>query len=352
MPILPLHGHAAVREKLLARVHDASLPASLLLHGAAGTGKQRLALWLAQALLCERENSPCGECQHCRYSVALSHPDLHWIFPRQRLKPGASPDDFGEDLAQAIAERTAADGLYPRPPGNEGIFIPTMRLVVRQASLTPALARRKVFVIGDAERMVPQEGSDEAANAFLKLLEEPPADTWIILTSSQPAALLPTIRSRVVSVRILPLAERDVRAFLDEPAVAARLGKAREKDALLAEAGGAPGRLLSTEAEAKAVAAARKLVDAALDPDPSLRYEAVFTQSVSGARGAFSDTLDALTLVLAERTRDAVRTENSTRARALTRAIDAVETAKDQADGNVNPQLVTWKLLTGLGSAR
>ena len=57
-------------------------------------------------------------------------------------------------------------------------------------------------MIGDAERMVAQEGSDQAANAFLKLLEEPPADTTLILTSSEPGALLPTIRSRSVSVRV------------------------------------------------------------------------------------------------------------------------------------------------------
>ena len=85
------------------------------------------------------------------------------------------------------------------------------------------MARRKVFVIGDAERMVAQEGSDQAANAFLKLLEEPPEDTTIILTSSEPGALLPTIRSRVVAVRVPPLSGAEVSAFLADPVVAKQL---------------------------------------------------------------------------------------------------------------------------------
>src|SRR4029453_11349249 len=87
----------------------------------------------------------------------------------------------------------------------------------------PAIAKRKVFIIGDAERMVPQEGSEQAANAFLKLLEEPPADTTIILTSSEPGALLPTIRSRVVSMRAAPLSQDSMRAFLADDQVVTHL---------------------------------------------------------------------------------------------------------------------------------
>ena len=71
--------------------------------------------------------------------------------------------------------------------------------------MRPSVGSRKVFVVGDAEAMVPQESSPEAANAFLKLLEEPPADTTLILTSSNPGALLPTIKSRVLPIRLLRL---------------------------------------------------------------------------------------------------------------------------------------------------
>ena len=122
MPIVPLYGHAALRERLLAALAAGRLPASLLLHGPAGVGKQRLALWLGTALLCEASPRPCGVCQSCRYSAELAHPDLHWIFPRPRLKDAdASHEDVRQDYAEAVAERVAAHGLYTRPSGSEGI---------------------------------------------------------------------------------------------------------------------------------------------------------------------------------------------------------------------------------------
>jgi len=107
---------------------------------------------------------------------------LRWFFPRPRLKDGdPTPDDIAADLAEAIADRMEAEGLWSSPPGTDGIYVSTTRAVVLRASTRPAMAKRAVFVIGDAERMVSQEGKDEAANAFLKLLEEPPPGTTIIL---------------------------------------------------------------------------------------------------------------------------------------------------------------------------
>src|SRR6185312_8445305 len=106
------------------------------------------------------------------------------------------------------------------------------------------IAKRKVFVIGDAERMVPQEGSDAAANAFLKLLEEPPANTTLVLTSSEPGALLPTIRSRVVAVRVPPISDSAVEEFLADPIVKTYLRSEKSKipaSELVGLAGGAPG---------------------------------------------------------------------------------------------------------------
>src|SRR5439155_19621575 len=131
--------------------------------------------------------------------------------------------DIRQDMVEAVAERMQAGGVYEAPGGDEAIFITTVHALVRTAALSPAMGQRKLFVVGDADRMVAQEGSDQAANAFLKLLEEPPANTTILLTSSEPGALLPTIRSRVVNVRVGPLGESDVRAFLTEPAVKARI---------------------------------------------------------------------------------------------------------------------------------
>jgi DNA polymerase-3 subunit delta' len=189
MPIIPVYGHDELRERLLPRIVAGTLPQSLLLHGPAGVGKQRLGLWIAQALICTSDAPPCGACRECKYSLNLTHPDLTWVFPRPRPKGSDSdPEDIAEDLADARAKRAEKHGLYAAPPGNEGVYVATVRFLVRQASKTPALARRKVFVVGDADRMAQQEGAEVAANAFLKLLEEPPADTWVIAPPDDPVS--------------------------------------------------------------------------------------------------------------------------------------------------------------------
>ena len=356
MPIVPLYGHETLRERLRDAAVAQRLPASLLLHGPRGVGKQRLALWLGQLLLCDgRGVRPCGECQHCRYAATLIHPDLHWYFPRPRLKDAdPSPESIREDYADAIADRVERRGLYAAPDGSEAIYVAAVRALLHEASMSPALARRKVFVVGDAERMVPQEGADAAANAFLKLLEEPPADTTLILTSSEPGALLPTIRSRVVAVRVPPLASADLRRFLDDPAVRAALDEAglpSSPQERLRLANGAPGALLSNAGLRDALDHARRLVQASIGSDLAERLRLAFTQGSSRARGGFAQTLDAVTIVLHERVREAALAGNPD-AGAMARSLEAVERAKTLATGNVNPQLVSAALMRDIGAAR
>jgi len=345
MPLLPLIGHDALRARLDEQVALGTLPAGLLLHGPAGVGKQRLALWLGQRMLCTEPASPCGACQHCRYVLAGVHPDLRWYFPRTRLKDtDPALEEVAQDAAEGIAERVAAHGLYARTDGSAGIYLYVARLLMHQAATTPALAARKVFVVGDAERMVPQLSSPEAANAFLKLLEEPLPDTTFILTSSEPGALLPTIRSRVVGVRVARLPDAKVREFLAQPAAATAAGAADATvDELLQLAQGAPGTLLGGDRGA-ALARARKLLEAAgVGRAASLR--AAFAQGQSKARGGFADVLDAMTVLLHERARSAAREGNAARASASARAVVLVEDAKRSAEGNVMPQLVSAHLL-------
>ena len=356
MSIVPLFGHTHVRQQLIAAAERGALPSTLLLSGPRGIGKQRLALWLGQYLLCtSTEQRPCGRCQSCRYAVELANPDLHWIFPRPRLKDGdPGAEEVRADFADAIAGRVKAHGLYSPPSGQDAIYVATVRAIVHTAALAPALGRRKVIIVGDAERMVAQEGSDQAANAFLKLLEEPPADTTIILTSSEPGALLPTVRSRVVSVRVTPLLDDDMAAFLAHPLVLTRAreeGIESEMPDLARQAAGAPGALFAGRAWAQARADAKRLLDAAISPDRAARHRAAFAQKVSGARGSFSDTLDALTHLLRDRAAAALARNDESTAFGASRAIDAVEQAKEKAYGNVNPPLVSAELLRQLAGA-
>lgn len=344
MDIVPLFGHESLRTRLAAQVDRGALPASLLFHGPAGVGKQRLALWLAQYLVCAGSDRPCGTCQHCRFALAWQHPDIHWVFPRPRL-PNSTDialEKVTEEYAEAVKERAEAHGLYPRPDGSAGLYVYVTRLLTQVASRSPAVAARKVLIVGDAERMVPQASSQEAANAFLKLLEEPPADTTILLTSSEPGALLPTIRSRVVSVRVAPLPEDTVRRFLADPTVADTLkGSAAE---LVRLAGGAPGTLIGAEDRAAALTRAKALL-AATEAGPEQRFRAAFTVGSSKARGAFTDVLDALSVLVHQRVRDAADRGDEQGARRAARVMPAIEDAKRAAAGNANPQLVTATLL-------
>jgi len=354
VPLLPLYGHQALRERLAQQMDRSALPASLLLHGKAGVGKQRLALWIAQRLICEGESStpkPCGVCQACRMVLTLQHPDVHWVFPRARI-PNSTDialEHVQAEYDDARQERSSANGLYPRADGSMGLFVYVTRWLVQIATKSPAMARRKVLIVGDAERMVPQASSQEAANAFLKLLEEPPADTTIILTSSESGALLPTIRSRVVAVRVAPMDEASVRAFLAEPAVNTAVPNLPAVE-LVRLAAGAPGSLIGAEERGAAVTRAKQLL-AAADGTAEQRMRAAFTSGSAKARGAFTDVLDALTVLVHDRAREATARGDELTARRSARLVPAIEDAKRAAEGNANPMLVTAQLLETIASA-
>jgi DNA polymerase-3 subunit delta' len=349
VPLLPIHGHELLRQRFDDAIRRDALPGSLLLHGPAGVGKQRLALWLGQRLVCSGASpQPCGACQHCRYALAGTHPDIHWFFPRPRPKDSdSSLSKVMDDFREAIGERVRT-GVYAPPAPEEGIYVATMRAVVQSAALAPALAARRIYILGEAERMVLREGAEEAAGAFLKLLEEPPAKATIVLTSSEPGALIPTIRSRVVAVRVPAMGGAAVDAVLAEPAMQEAILAARGPRKLAeqrAAANGAPGALVAGAEWADALARARRMLDAASNGDRREQMRTALMQGSSKARGAFATSLEALTTLLHERVRASVDRGNAPSARAAARALDFVEAAKTRATGNVNPQLITSELL-------
>jgi DNA polymerase III subunit delta' len=369
-------GHEDVRRSLTAAVVARQLPNSLLIHGPAGVGKQRLGLWLGQLLLCERPGAqgPCDACHPCRLALRIEHPDLHWYFPLPRPK-GASGDRAGDALEEARAAELAARRAEPVRAsildGMAGIYLAHVHVLLRSASTRPAMGARKVYLIGDAEALVPQEASPEAANALLKLLEEPSADTTLILTASDPDVLLPTIRSRLLPVRLRPLQEEQVVAFLTER------GGASGADALRAArlAQGAIGRglaFLPQKGEPGPLEeirlAARGLLEAAVEPSAAARLAAALNESPAGARGTFSDTLEFLTVWLrdlaaaatgatdvlvnadaADWLRD-VAQRYPAAAAGVPAAIRDVEATVQLAQLNINPQLALAGLLRQVSS--
>jgi DNA polymerase-3 subunit delta' len=268
----------------------------------------------------------------------LGHPDLHWFVPIPRPKGSDSDkqvEEVHESLGEVMEERRR-DGLWTRPEGMVSHSLASVRLLQRMVWITPFSGARKVFVLGNAERLVVQEASQEAANALLKVLEEPPADTTLILTAADPHALLPTIRSRLVTIRVGRVADEDVRTFLSREVDPPLEGAVLERRTLLAE--GSIGQALAAEDGSNAPdRAAAELLSAVKRKDGTWLPLAL-AQPPWAARGDFTGMLDALAFRLrAELAEESQRRPDA--ARPFVEALRRVEETRAAAQGNVNPQL-------------
>ncbi|HEU5049406.1 MAG TPA: hypothetical protein VFU00_03715 [Gemmatimonadales bacterium] len=352
MGLTRLVGHHEARRRLAAAIATGRLPQVMVLTGPVGVGKQRLALWLAELLFCERGGTePCGACRGCRAVLELRHPDLHWLVPIPRPKAGEPEKQVAEaeeTLGEVMAERRAQP-LWGRPDGMASHSVASVRLLQRAASLTAVEGGRRVFIIGDAERLVPQESSPEAANALLKLLEEPPAGSVFILTATDARHLLPTIRSRAAPLRLQRLSDAEVRDFLASEGASPE----RELTQRVAMAGGAIGAAVGEDETASARTTARAFLEA-VAAGRGKRMQAALAQAPYAARGEFTAVLEALAETLTDAARGALGGSSrrlvpeGLRGRdpeALVRAVARVEAAREAAHGNVNPQL----LLAALG---
>ena len=145
-----------------------------LLIGPEHVGKMTLAIEIAKALNClDRQDSPCGSCSQCTRIAAGNHPDVRVVSKVSR--------------AEGEAARTV-------------IGIQEVREVLRQVSLKPFEGSRIVVIFDGVESL-----SDEAANALLKTLEEPPDQVALLLLTANEDAILPTIRSRCRPLSLLPV---------------------------------------------------------------------------------------------------------------------------------------------------
>ena len=182
----PVHPWNNAKAKSLTRDRT-RLPHALLLCGPKGMGKNALAQWLAQCLLCAQpsdEGEACGQCQNCRLFNAGSHPDLHVVQPEAIYKAS-------EDLLSRYAQRYAPADKSKESKDSTVIRIDQIRSLIENAQTRPQIGACKVLLLSPADSM-----NVNAANSLLKLLEEPPADSYLVLIADRPARLPATIRSR------------------------------------------------------------------------------------------------------------------------------------------------------------
>ncbi len=194
-------------------------PQALLLTGPEGVGRRTLARWYAYGLNCERGFPPCGACESCRLDP---HPDHLEITPQS-----------GERQRAVIP----VERIVPREGGGENLL--------EWIEVAPRF-RKKVAVIDGADRL-----TEAAANALLKTLEEPPGHAHLVLVAGSRDAVLPTLASRSLEVRLNPLPEPQLRSITDDPD-------------LLVFAEGAPGRLFWALEHPEEVRDLVRLVDALL----------------------------------------------------------------------------------------
>lgn len=288
----------------------------------------------------------------------LTHPDVHWFIPLPRPK-ASEADRQVEELAVALGEALGErrrQPLYQAADGLAGHFVATARLMQRRAALTPVSGKHKVFIVAEADRLVPQESSPEAANAVLKLLEEPPRDSYFVLTTVDPGRLLPTVRSRLVPLRLGRLSDGEVERFLSAHAGSDRAEAGIGNRVTMAR--GSIGRALAAgDQRAKADRAVDELL-AAVAAGAGSRAERALKQGPWAARGDFTAMLDALQEGLSGAARvasgGAVRSSVPTALRSprpvesLVRAAGRVAEVREAALGNVNPQLLLAALADDL----
>ncbi len=180
-------GNISIIQLIEKGVREGTLYPSIIFHGKEGIGKRLAALNVAKGFNCESESDrPCDACTICRKIDMHNHPDVRYILPSrldERLKP---------------EERKSLT-----------VKIEQIREVVENISFRQYTAAKKVYIIDYAETL-----SEEAANALLKTLEEPPPYAVLILITSAYHSLLPTIRSRCWALPFNPIPPAEIEEFL------------------------------------------------------------------------------------------------------------------------------------------
>lgn len=170
--------HDKLMEGLISSVRGSNPPHAYIFEGEPGLNKLEAARLYAAALACTSDNQPCGICNSCVSAKSYNNPDVVIV------KPDGDRKTIG-------AER--------------------IRELITDAYTKPFLARKKVYIFPDAQIM-----TEQAQNAFLKLLEEPPEYAVFIIVASNSELLLQTVRSRCVVVRFSPVDDKKVGEYVDK----------------------------------------------------------------------------------------------------------------------------------------
>ena len=214
-----LTGNARVKAVLKRMLVTDRLPGAMLFTGEEGIGKKLFALEVARALNCRtpKDHEACGVCSSCVRIRRLNYPTR----------------DDADEWTQIIWTDHPDVGLVVAP--KRVLRVEQMRQIEKEANFRPFEGKARVFLIDEADKL-----NDASANALLKVLEEPPRTSHLILITARPAMLLPTILSRCQMIRFSPLTPAEIESHLVKNDIDVKTARLRAR-----AAGGSMGRALA-----------------------------------------------------------------------------------------------------------
>jgi DNA polymerase-3 subunit delta' len=386
----PLIGHESVKAAIEAKIAGGHLPRVLLLTGAPGSGLQRIGQWVAQRILCTGPEaapsldlfggdsapagpvaSPCGTCLSCRQVMAGTHQEFHWHEPHENPGSDDAAVDAYEGLQAARLDERRQRAIVQPAPAGHGYYRASGTAILRKLRMMASHPNGRVVLLGNVDRLDTAGGQGAVPNMLLKTLEEPPQRTTFILTTSRPEALLDTIRSRAEQLVVPPLSASEACAVVQHAAPEAPMDMI-ERSVRLARgnvqravrfAGVTPEERTTGSSGIPERDSAKTFVKTALTGSAIARAELVASQGAKGARGQFSAMLAESGDLLRDLFQHGIKQPefvadidwvNDLRiamgARhlppiAVTRLAASVDAAMQDAQGNVAPQLLAFRLV-------
>ncbi len=311
-------GHTWAVEQLAAGLVSGNISRANLFTGPEGVGKAHLAMEYAAALNCLSDTPPCGSCTHCRRIGALSHPDVTFV-----------------------------------QPDNGHIKIAQIRQMQYEISLKPYEARWRVAIITDMHT-----ATEEAENALLKTLEEPPAQAVLILTALDAGLLEPTVVSRCRVMALQPVPNDVIAKALVERGI-----EPLSASAIARLSGGRVGWALQAAGDPELVERRQSVVTEFLDLLDAGYADRIATAQTLGRQedlveimGTWQSVWRDVMLIsagcddLVVNHRQRQRLERHAQATGLEQALRAntdIQNAIAQLEQNVNPRLVVESMLLG-----